>query len=64
MVAEPQHYEATLESVRRHPLPDWYQDAKLGIFVRWRQRGDELIVRLPAPVPDQPVDVLAMPVPT
>ena len=31
----PQHYEPTLESVRRHPLPDWYQDAKLGIFVHW-----------------------------
>lgn len=35
MTAEPQPYEATLESVRRHPLPDWYQDAKLGIFVHW-----------------------------
>ena len=35
MPVEPQHYEPTLESVRRHPLPDWYQDAKLGIFVHW-----------------------------
>jgi alpha-L-fucosidase len=35
MRTEPQRYEATLESVRRHPLPDWYQDAKLGIFVHW-----------------------------
>ncbi len=21
--------------MRRHPLPDWYQNAKLGIFVHW-----------------------------
>jgi alpha-L-fucosidase len=35
MVPEPQQYEPTLESIRRHPLPDWYQDAKLGIFVHW-----------------------------
>lgn len=28
-------YEATLESIRRHPLPAWYDDAKLGIFVHW-----------------------------
>jgi threonine dehydrogenase-like Zn-dependent dehydrogenase len=35
MVPEPQPYEPTLESIRRHPLPDWYQNAKLGIFVHW-----------------------------
>ena len=35
MAAPPQHYEPTLESVRQHPLPEWYQDAKLGIFVHW-----------------------------
>ncbi len=35
MAPEPQHYEPTLESLRRHPLPDWFQDAKLGIFVHW-----------------------------
>jgi alpha-L-fucosidase len=28
-------YEPTLESVRRHPVPDWYHDAKLGIFIHW-----------------------------
>jgi alpha-L-fucosidase len=28
-------YQPTLESVRRHPLPEWYDDAKLGIFVHW-----------------------------
>ena len=28
-------YEATIESLNRHPLPAWYADAKLGIFVHW-----------------------------
>jgi alpha-L-fucosidase len=31
----PTHYEATTESLNRHPLPQWYADAKLGIFVHW-----------------------------
>jgi len=31
----PQQYEPTLDSIRRHPLPAWYEDAKLGIFVHW-----------------------------
>jgi alpha-L-fucosidase len=31
----PSHYEATLESLNQHPLPQWYADAKLGIFVHW-----------------------------
>ena len=35
----PQHeegkYEATLESLNAHPLPEWYADAKLGIFIHW-----------------------------
>jgi alpha-L-fucosidase len=31
----PSHYEPTLESLSRHPLPQWYADAKLGIFVHW-----------------------------
>ena len=35
MDVDPQHYEAMLDSLRSHPLPDWYQDAKLGIFVHW-----------------------------
>jgi alpha-L-fucosidase len=30
-----QSFEPTLESIRRHPVPDWYHDAKLGIFVHW-----------------------------
>jgi alpha-L-fucosidase len=31
----PAHYEPTLESLNRHPLPRWYADAKLGIFIHW-----------------------------
>src|SRR6201996_1386501 len=31
----PVHYEPTLASLNRHPLPQWYADAKLGIFVHW-----------------------------
>jgi alpha-L-fucosidase len=29
------HYEPTLESLNQHPLPRWYADAKLGIFIHW-----------------------------
>jgi len=28
-------YEPTWDSVRQHPLPDWYDDAKLGVFIHW-----------------------------
>jgi len=28
-------YEPTWESVSRHPVPDWFHNAKLGIFVHW-----------------------------
>ncbi len=28
-------YDSTKESIAKHPLPDWYQDAKLGIFIHW-----------------------------
>ena len=28
-------YEATIESLNTHPLPAWYADAKLGIFIHW-----------------------------
>lgn len=31
----PMHYEPTLESLNKHPLPPWYEDAKLGIFIHW-----------------------------
>src|SRR5437016_8860421 len=30
-----QKYEATIESLDKHPLPQWYADAKLGIFIHW-----------------------------
>ena len=33
--AQPSHFEPTLESLNQHPLPQWYADAKLGIFVHW-----------------------------
>ena len=32
---EPARYEPTLESLDKHPLPQWYADAKLGIFIHW-----------------------------
>jgi alpha-L-fucosidase len=28
-------YEPTLSSLDKHPLPEWYDDAKLGIFIHW-----------------------------
>ena len=28
-------YEPTASSVRRHQVPEWYHDAKLGIFIHW-----------------------------
>ncbi len=31
----PKKYEATIESLNQHPLPEWYNDAKLGIFIHW-----------------------------
>lgn len=34
-MTEPARYAATRESLRTHPVPDWYHDAKLGIFVHW-----------------------------
>lgn len=31
----PPTYEPTQASISEHPLPNWYQDAKLGIFIHW-----------------------------
>ncbi len=31
----PAKYDASWESLRRHPMPAWFNDAKLGIFVHW-----------------------------
>ena len=28
-------YEPTWDSLDKRPLPDWYDDAKLGIFIHW-----------------------------
>jgi alpha-L-fucosidase len=28
-------FEATWESVRAHGVPEWYEDAKLGVFLHW-----------------------------
>ena len=28
-------YQPTYESVSQHPVPDWYHNAKLGIFIHW-----------------------------
>ncbi len=28
-------YDPTLDSVKEHPLPRWFSDAKLGIFIHW-----------------------------
>src|ERR1700760_4859452 len=35
VVAQTIHYEPTLASLNKHPLPQWYADAKLGIFIHW-----------------------------
>jgi alpha-L-fucosidase len=32
---DPGRFEPTIESLNRHVLPQWYADAKLGIFVHW-----------------------------
>ncbi len=31
----PAHYEPTFASVKKHPLPGWFSDAKFGIFIHW-----------------------------
>ena len=33
--AQDKHYEPTIASLDTHPLPAWYDDAKLGIFIHW-----------------------------
>jgi alpha-L-fucosidase len=33
--AQDKHYEPSLASLDTHPLPAWYDDAKLGIFIHW-----------------------------
>ncbi len=31
----PGRYEASWESIKKHPVPEWFHDAKLGIFPVW-----------------------------
>ncbi|HVG37719.1 MAG TPA: alpha-L-fucosidase, partial [Pyrinomonadaceae bacterium] len=31
----PARYEPTWDSLKRYTVPDWYQDAKFGIFIHW-----------------------------
>ncbi|MEC7230215.1 MAG: alpha-L-fucosidase, partial [Verrucomicrobiota bacterium] len=28
-------YEATIESLRQYDCPDWFRDAKFGIYLHW-----------------------------
>jgi alpha-L-fucosidase len=46
-------FEATLESLQTHQVPQWYQDAKFGIFVHWG------LYSVPAFAPRQDLDVIA-----
>jgi alpha-L-fucosidase len=34
-IAAPARYEPNWESLKQHPVPDWFDDAKLGIFIHW-----------------------------
>ena len=34
-VTDQRRYEASWESLRAHPVPDWYRDAKLGAIIHW-----------------------------
>jgi alpha-L-fucosidase len=34
-VAAAQPYEPTWESVDRRPTPEWFTDARFGIFIHW-----------------------------
>jgi alpha-L-fucosidase len=42
MVPEPPPYEPTFESIRRHPLPDWYPNAKLGLGAWLHVNGEAI----------------------
>jgi alpha-L-fucosidase len=44
-------YQPTFESVKAHLLPDWYQDAKFGIFIHWG------IYSVPAFAPKGQIDI-------
>ena len=44
-------YKPTLESIKTHPLPNWYNDAKFGIFIHWG------IYSVPAFAPRGEIDI-------
>ena len=31
----PKKYEPTWESIDSRPVPQWFQDAKFGVFIHW-----------------------------
>ena len=33
--APPLEFEPALESLRQHEVPEWFQDAKLGLYMHW-----------------------------
>jgi alpha-L-fucosidase len=47
-------YEPTFQSVNQHPLPDWYNAAKFGIFIHWG------LYSVPAFAPRKPMDLQAL----
>ncbi len=47
-------YEPTFSSVKQHPLPDWYNDAKFGIFIHWG------LYSVPAFAPRKQMDLKAL----
>jgi alpha-L-fucosidase len=32
---QPLHFEGTIESLRQYEVPEWFRDAKLGIYLHW-----------------------------
>ena len=51
MAANATMYEPTLDSVKQHPLPAWYDDSKFGIFIHLG------IYSVPAYAPIQDKDI-------
>jgi alpha-L-fucosidase len=47
-------YEPTFSSVKQHPLPDWFNDAKFGIFIHWG------LYSVPACAPRKAMDLKAL----
>jgi len=33
--AEPLHFQGSVESLQQYQVPDWFRDAKLGIYLHW-----------------------------